>query len=246
MNQGISSANWLGTDNMGRDLLSRLSLALAKTVLPMMSWIMLAFVLGLLVLLWNCGQTSRLAATMRVWARACGHTLVSIPLMIAIFFLMVLLPDYSAKTVIKMTLFLTTFFKTQSTCYLCFERDQHLAYWDSHLSLGGTIRQRVLRYGILGHWLTPLMQYLAAWPHLGILLAASLSYLGIGIAEPQASLGNMLAMHFHQFVKGHTHIILVISVAIALVMAAASSLLSFFPTSGRQADASDQMPVELR
>lgn len=78
-----------------------------------------------------------------------------------------------------------------------------LGYWIAHESLGGSLRERMLRYGISGEWRDELLAALAFNLKVIVVIEAGLSYLGFGVPEPRPSFGNILASHFDLLFKGN-------------------------------------------
>jgi peptide/nickel transport system permease protein len=224
MDQGFSAAHWLGTDSLGRDLLSRISLAVSESVLPLIFVVILAFILGLGLFFMTCSRDSRLVRILKKALLVTGDFLVSVPITIALFLLLVGLESVNPIGIILIVIFFSCCIRTYSECSMHLLKDQHLAYWESHHCLGGRKADRVWSYGLIGKWLTPLAMHLSHWLRLGIIIEASLSYLGFGISEPQASLGNMLAMHFSQFLRGQSSTVIVISLSFVVVLASISQL----------------------
>lgn len=108
-----------------------------------------------------------------------------------------------------------------------FLHDRKLGYWQAHEAIGGGMFSRIFRYGFGGSWSEPLLQSLRFHLMIAVSIEASLSYLGFGIQEPQASFGNMLSAHFNLFVKGQWYILIVIVIALWLTAKFPSILFAF-------------------
>jgi ABC-type dipeptide/oligopeptide/nickel transport system permease subunit len=104
-------------------------------------------------------------------------------------------------------------------------RDAALAYWEAHRAAGGSLADRVLRYGIAGAWRAPLLALLGFLLRVAVAVEAALSYLGFGVVEPQASFGNILAAHFELYLRGEWRVLAVVAAALALAAAFPSALL---------------------
>lgn len=209
-----SPEHLLGTDNLGRDLLVRLSETVRTTVLPLWGGVLLmAFVgtaLAALVGAWTRGSSFFQNATDAAVSGAAG-----IPVAIFAFFLAVLFESNQMWMVVGSIGFILG---VHSYLYLrgLGTRSERLGYWHAHEAMGGRKIDRILQYGICSHWLRDLSANTAFYLKVAVTVEASLSYLGFGIQEPQPSFGNMLASHFESYMRGNWLVLLVITAGLVL------------------------------
>lgn len=208
MAAGPSWEHPLGTDNLGRDLLARLAQALRETVLIAWATVALATLTGVGLGMWLCVAEERGSLDGSGWrhlgvaATSGAATLVvGIPLGISVFAMCVML-DMASLQPIVVTLAVVLAARTMITILELRLRDTHTAFWQAHRALGGGPLARLWRYGVCGAWLGPLAAMIALHLQIAVTTEASLSYLGFGVQEPQASLGNMLASHLEEHLRG--------------------------------------------
>lgn len=206
MLSGPSAAHPLGTDNMGRDLLVRIAAAVRDGVLPLWGGVVVGSALGLA--LGVIGIRLRGSWPLRLFDVAAA-ALASVPIGLVAF-------GWAAWNeragLMPVLVSLSTLFAVRGYLQVrdLYRHDQNLGYWQAHQALGGTLTERVWRYGVLGGWRRALMQAWGFNLRVAVAIEASLSYLGFGIQEPNASFGNLLAAHFDLYLKGHGGILLVI------------------------------------
>lgn len=220
-----SFSHLLGTDNLGRDLLIRISDTIHSAVVPLWSGVAVGSFLGLLLslLLIFLSQFS-LLKFLDKFSIFLASIISSVPIGIACFVAAVLLEEadlYSILIPLAILFSLQTLFIVNSL----FHRDQHLGYWTSHRALGGSLVQRVVKYGLLRSWKPELLQLFSFQLTAAIVIEASLSYLGFGIQEPSPSFGNILSSHFDLYLKGEWFILVIICISLFIVTAAPRSLI---------------------
>lgn len=214
-----SASHWLGTDNLGRDLLIRLSDAMLHAVLPL--W------LGILVITTlSMGLTVFYLSTAKDTARShFFHSVTdsvlsgggAIPVVLLAFCLAVIFETTQLWMIIVSV---GTILSIHSFLYMkgLYLKCEKLGYWQAHQATGGTKLARIWSYGVCRDWLRGLAGNLAFYLKVGVTVEASLSYLGFGIQEPHASFGNMLASHFDSYLHGNP--LILITIAFGLVVSA--------------------------
>lgn len=217
-------AHPLGMDNLGRDLLARLSEAIRLSVLPL--WLAVAGATLVGIALAAVSILLRERSHLRPVLLTLDATLTviaSIPVTVTAFAWAACLEEASLRSVL---LSLSTVFAIRA--YLVTKdlarQDAHLGYWTAHKALGGTLAARVWAYGIRSRWTPALLSCLGLHLRAAVAVEASLSYLGFGVQEPTASFGNILAAHFASYLKGHYSVLALTAAALALTAAAPSAL----------------------
>jgi ABC-type dipeptide/oligopeptide/nickel transport system permease subunit len=192
--QGPSGAHWLGTDELGRDLLARiayagrlsLGLGLSATVLSLA----LASAWGLL------------AASMRGWVdevlMRTADAALAIP---TILFAMVCVAAFGAHivslTIIVGILMTPLSARVMRSAVLAELRADYVR----GLTAVGVPRQRILWREVLPNALPALMAQATLNVAIAVMLEASLSFLGLGVQPPSASWGTLLAAGYAQLVQ---------------------------------------------
>lgn len=193
----------LGTDNLGRDLLLRFSTAIKGSVLPLWTAILITNILAI--------SAAAFAIILRSknWifkSLVTGSILLlsfigSIPIGI-LSFLWSALQEHTGIYSVISGLSALFFVRTYLYIFNLYNQDEKLGFWVAHKSIGGSLLNRILHYGILRKWKKLLIDSVIFQMQVGITIEASLSYLGFGISEPQASFGNILSSHFNLILKG--------------------------------------------
>lgn len=214
---GISWQHPLGTDALGRDQWRRSMDALSQT-LP---WLWLGVIVGI-------GSGLGLAVLSLSWRRTAIGSKVcrvldffisgvhGLPLMIAAFFAMVLFQGQGFLTLLA-CLGLLVLMHSYFFVVCNYKRSAKLGYWQAHAGIGGSETSRIWRYGVRGDWREELLTSAAFYMKLAIITEISLSYLGFGIQEPQASFGNLIASELRSFLSGDWA--LLIGVVLVIVVA---------------------------
>lgn len=219
--QGVSAAHPLGTDSMGRDMLVRLSGAIHNGVLPL--WLAVAMGVmggGLVAILCLVSGRHAQARFLIKWIDIVAVSMATIPAGVMAFAwgairervdLVGVLWTLSVLFAVRMYLLVRDLER----------RDHNLGYWTAHKALGGTALSRIWRYGVCGGWKAELIESLLLNLRVAVAIEAAVSYLGFGVAEPNASFGNMLATHFDYYLKGHVGVVMPIIIVLGLT--------AFFP-----------------
>jgi len=194
-----SLAHWLGTDALGRDLLSRLAAAAAQFALPGMAAVGTALALGggLGVAGGLAGRAAGAAAT---WATQVLH---SVPKLVAV--LLVAAISGSRLGWIMAAVGVTFAPQVAEAVRTSVERLRATAFIEAEQSLGVSMTRVVFVHILWGHARRLLLAQLTSLLAYAVLVESSLSYLGgeLGVQEPQPSWGNMLALAKDGLFHGH-------------------------------------------
>ena len=227
-NLGMSLTYPFGTDHLGRDTLVRLSQSVQENI-PIL-WLVVSVAVFLGWLLGSIGIifSERFLANGRkfpldlILAAIAGAPLFLLVFVFSIGF------DVMGLVPISVSLFLIFLLSSYLQVRNLYGESKELAYWRSQLSIGGEAGPRIIQYGILGAWSQPMLSF---WMHalsLSVIAEVSLSYLGFGIQEPSASLGNILAAHFSDYLHGDFRVLLVTVVAMLITIGTPSCFKSLF------------------
>lgn len=185
MNQGPSVTHWMGSDGVGRDVMARLlqggRISLLVAVVSMFISMVIGFIFGAVA-----GFSGRLVdgAAMRIVDLA-----MTLP---PVIFLLVLASI--AGTGIMPTILVISLLSWPVLARMVRARFLELRERDFVVAargMGASLPHLLLRHGI-PNCIDILVVYATLQIAAGILLEAGLSFLGLGIAPPEASWGNML------------------------------------------------------
>lgn len=184
--QGPSAAHWLGTDNFGRDILSRLIYG-SRVSIPV------GFICSAFSLVFGCGLGVIAAfyggvveeVIMRIM-----DVLSAIPAMLFAIAVLAALGNGTDKLIIAIGLSTLPLFArvARSAIYTVKEAD----YIESSRAIGAGSFRLMLRH-MLPNALGPIIVITTFSVAMNILVVSSLSYLGLGIVPPTAEWGSILA-----------------------------------------------------
>lgn len=209
-----SASHLLGTDNLGRDLLVRISDAVTYAVLPLWLGVSAFSLVGMLLALAYLSYGRK-----NVFFQATIDFLFSASAAIPVVLLSFLLAVFFETTRLWMVIVSVGFILSiHSFLFIkgLYLKSEHLGYWQAHAACGGTPRSRILNYGMLSHWMPDILSNMAFYLKVAITVEASLSYLGFGVQEPHPSFGNMLASHFDSYMRGNWFVLVVIAGALII------------------------------
>jgi peptide/nickel transport system permease protein len=219
----------LGTDNMGRDLLYRISQALRSSVLPLWGGVLLASACGCALGVFTIQvRVKNLFSPFIDAFKLFAVVVVSIPIGL-LAFSWAAFGEITGLMPVLVSMCLVFLMRSFLQIWDFYRHDEFKGYWEAHAAMGGSLGRRLWNYGIFGEWRWGLIEALSFHLKAAVAIEASLSYLGFGVQEPQPSFGNMLASHFDLYLKGHWYILFLIVGALALCAAtpnAASALFS--------------------
>jgi peptide/nickel transport system permease protein len=177
--------HWLGTDDLGRDLLSRLMLGTRVSVAVGFGSAILALLIGTTAGLIAGYQAGWLSATiMRV-----SDVLLAFPaVLLAMLVATVLRAGISGVILSIAIVSLPTFARLAQAVML---EQRHRTYVDAAIAFGASSNYVIFR-AVLPNVLAPLIIQTAFSVANAVLLEAGLSFLGLGIQPPNPSLGLML------------------------------------------------------
>ena len=184
--RGPTAAHWLGTDNFGRDTLSRLLFGYQTLLAVSLTAVLAALVLGGAIGIlsaWHGGWTDRIA--MRGM-----DILFAFPIILLAIGIVAILGPGAVSTAIAIAIVYTPIFaRTLRAPALRLRDSEFIA---ASRATGATDTRILLRH-LLPNLAPILLVQTSLSLSTAILVEASLSFLGLGTPPPAASLGRMLA-----------------------------------------------------
>ena len=183
---GPSAAHLLGTDNLGRDIFSRVLQGAGTTFLIAVCVVAIGCVLGVLIGS-LCGYYGGVADA--ILTRVCD-SITAFPAILLALVIVSVIGGGTYNIILALgLLFVPSFARVVRTE---FARARELNYIQS-AKLMGAGDARIMFCHILPNTLPVLMPAVAIGFNNAVLSEASMSFLGIGVQPPQASLGSMLS-----------------------------------------------------
>lgn len=188
------SRHWLGTDSYGRDILSRLIFGARTALLVGFSASVVGATAGALV-----GVASAyFGGVVDLVVQRVADILVSFPLIVLAMAMVAVLGSGTANLVAAIALSFTP--RAQLVVRSSALQVRHMVYVEAARALGAGHWRIILRH-MLPNVLAPYLVMLTAFLGQAILLEASLSFLGLGVAEPTPAWGLMLSGAAVEFVQ---------------------------------------------
>lgn len=204
----LASPDWqhlLGTDAMGRDLLTRLSLSFLTAVFPLWAAVLVASFCGVVLAIVFLALSERFPSYAMKIAVTSGEILAfcgtAIPVCLVVFIWSTLHYQAGIGSVLE-ALFLVIMLRTFLTVRTLYLTDGQKEYWQAHKAMGGDLAKRLYLYGVMGFWRRRLLELCIFHMQMAVVIEAAMSYLGFGVQEPSPSFGNILTSHFSTYLHG--------------------------------------------
>jgi peptide/nickel transport system permease protein len=184
--QGPSGSHWLGTDYLGRDVLSRMLSGATLSVLGAMMVAVIAFVAGAVP-----GLLSVYLGRPLEWVSLrVVDTLIALPFLVFAVAMTALLGNGVVQALLAVGILLAPiFYRVARSSALSVARSQYV----EAATLSGASRTWVIRRHVLSNALPPISIALSTTIGTGLVVIASLTFLGIGVQPPTATWGGILA-----------------------------------------------------
>ncbi|MGV2168947.1 MULTISPECIES: ABC transporter permease [Agrobacterium] len=185
VNQGSSVAHWLGTDEFGRDLLSRLLIGVQPTLMVALGATLIAGFFGTFIGI--AGAYGR-PLTAFLIMRGVDIMLSFPPILLALLAVGFWKSGVLSLAVVIGVLYIPHFARVAHAATLQVSR---MAFMEAEHAMGASTR-RVVLTAILPNILSPLVVQATLTVAAAILLESGLSFLGLGIVPPEPSWGQMI------------------------------------------------------
>lgn len=185
VNQGSSAAHWLGTDEFGRDLLSRLLVGIQPTALVAIGATIIASVFGTALGVLAAYRGKMVGFLIM---RGIDIMLSFPPILLALLAVGFWESGILSLAVVIGVLYIPHFGRVAHSATLQVVRQEFI---DAEHTMGASAA-RIVRTGILPNILSPLVVQATLTLAAAILLESGLSFLGLGIVPPEPSWGQMI------------------------------------------------------
>lgn len=207
--QGPSWSHWLGTDETGRDVMSRMIYGSRVSMLAAVQAVALAIALGV--------PPGLIAGFFGGWvdtiiSRITDTVMSFPPLLLAIAIVGVFGPNLRNAMIAVGVIFAPRFLRLTRSSVLAVKEE---TFVEASRSIG-TPTMRILRTRILPNVMSPLLVQTSLSLGFAMLAEAGLSFLGLGVQPPQASWGSMVGRAYRFLNQSPT---LVIFPGLAIVIA---------------------------
>ncbi len=187
--EGPSAEHWFGTDELGRDVLSRVLFASRVSLLAAVQAVLIALVIGvppgLVAGMWG-GWVDALIM------RATDALMSFPPLILAVAIIAVLGPSLTNAMIAVGVLLSPTFLRLMRATTLSVAQE---TYVEAAQSIGCT-RGWIIRKHVLPNVVSPLFVQISVFAGVAMLAEAGLSFLGLGTQPPESSWGAMVGRGF--------------------------------------------------
>lgn len=184
--QGPSGSHLLGTDYVGRDVLSRMLSGSTLSVLGALMVVVIAFVVGAIP-----GLLSVYLGRMFEWVSLrVVDTMIALPFLVFAVAMTALLGNGVIQSMFAVGILLSpVFFRVARSSALSVAQSQYV----EAATLSGASTAWVMRKHFLAKVLPPISIALSTTMATGLVVIASLTFLGIGVQPPAATWGGILA-----------------------------------------------------
>jgi ABC-type dipeptide/oligopeptide/nickel transport system permease subunit len=210
--EGPSADHWLGTDELGRDVLSRTLFAARVSLLAATQAVIIALLIGvppgLVAGLWG-GRVDGLIM------RATDALMSFPPLILAVAIIAVLGPSLTNAMLAVGVLLSPTFLRLMRATTMAVAQE---TYVEAARSIGCT-QGWIIRKHVLPNVVSPLFVQISVFAGVAMLAEAGLSFLGLGAQPPDASWGAMVGRGF-RYISHSPSLIVFPGLAIAITVLA--------------------------
>lgn len=184
--QGPSRAHWLGTDELGRDILSRIYFGSRASLLIAVIGVIIALALGIII-----GPVAGYFGTWpdRILMRFIDVLSAFPSIILAILIIAIAGPGFQSTMVAIGVSSVPTFARLARASTLALRNEEFVI---AAKALGAT-NIRVLKAHVVPNLLTPLIVQSTLRLSTMVLTAAGLSFIGLGVQPPNAELGTMMS-----------------------------------------------------
>jgi peptide/nickel transport system permease protein len=184
--QGPTAAHWLGTDNLGRDVLSRLLAGAPQSLLAAFEAVAIGFVLGVIPALFSV----YLGRAFEWVSLRLMDALMTLPFMVFAVAMAALLGNGLHQAMFAVGILISpVYFRVTRAATLSFVSTQYV----EAAELLGASPLWVLRKHVWHKVLPTVAVTTASLIGVGLIIVSSLTFLGIGVQPPEPTWGGMLA-----------------------------------------------------
>ena len=210
--QAPSGQHWFGTDDLGRDVFSRMLYAGRISLLAAVQATAIGIALGVPVGL----AAGYLGGWVDLVFSRVSDAIMSIPaLLLALAIVGILEPDLTSAMIAIGVVYAPQFFRLTRASTLAVREETFI---EAARSVGGSSRSIITGH-VLPNALSPLVVQISLAMGFAILFEASISFLGLGVQPPDSSWGSMLGRSTRYFEQS-PHLVLIPGLAILVTVLA--------------------------
>lgn len=210
--QAPSSEHWFGTDDLGRDVFSRILFAGRISLLAALQATAIGVAIGVPIGL----AAGYLRGWVDILASRVADAIMSIPaLLLALAIVGVLEPNLTSAMIAIGIVYAPQFFRLTRSSTMAVREETFI---EAARGSGGSSRAIITGH-ILPNALSPLVVQISLAMGFAILFEASISFLGLGVQPPESSWGSMLGRST-RFFEGSPHLVIIPGVMIAVTVLA--------------------------
>lgn len=209
--KGPSSAHWMGTDNLGRDVYSRVIYAAQPAVIIGFGSLAIGVSIGLVI-----GTLSGyLGGMFDLIVQRFIDALMALPGLVIAIAVVAVIGGGQSRVMLAIGIALSPLVaRVVRGSTLSVKQN---TYIEAALTIGAS-RTRILARHVLPNIMAPLIVIASVELSAAILAEASLSFLGFGVPAPQPSWGSMLSAEGREFMRQAPWLIIFPSVAVSLAV----------------------------
>lgn len=182
---GISVSHWLGTDNLGRDLLTRSLIGARSSLTVAVVAVTCAAIVGV-----SLGSAAGFkGGRYDLWMNRFLDTVFALPPILMALTVIAILGPGQTNLILALVIILTPYFGRVARARAIEIREREFC---AAATVSGLVDRAVIRRHVIPNLIPTVLVQMASTASLVIIIEASLSYLGLGVQPPKPAWGRMI------------------------------------------------------